>query len=257
MKSNPLVVRLSFEPAGRPRAECKDESFYVQERHNVCVVCGQEHSYIKKNVVPQEYRKCLPTILKDRQSHDIVLLCIQCHRISNVFDVALKETLAKECNTPLSQEGGQKTKENSLRRKVKNAAGALLRSRATIPEARITELEDVIKAYYTADVITQDLLEEACSLDIREGVDNYPKHGQLVCEAYMKKGLVKLQQRWRQHFLDAMQPKYLPQHWSVNHNLQKMWEVMDGLSQDHPNYEVYRVALVGTDSSSGTTELIR
>lgn len=247
MQHSPLVVRLNFEPAGRPRAECQDESFYIQERHNVCVVCGQEHSYIKKNVVPHEYRKYFPSILKDHQSHDIVLLCIKCHRVSNAHDTVLKDMLARECNIPLEQEGNQKVRLDSRRKALRNAASALLKNRSTIPEARVRELEDVVKAYFTVESISHELLEEAANTDAREWSEDYQGHGQRVCQAYMRKGLVELQQRWRRHFIDTMRPKYLPRFWSVTHNLQKMWDAMAGLSQGHPDIETYRLILVGTD----------
>ena len=31
-------------------------------------------------------------------------------------------------------------------------------------------------------------------------------------------GLIAFQTRWRQHFLDSMKPRFLPDLWSVNHN---------------------------------------
>lgn len=50
---------------------------------------------------------------------------------------------------------------------------------------------------------------------------NYVSHGELIVRAVKERGeLVEFQQRWRQHFLDRMQPRYLPKLWSVNHNPQ-------------------------------------
>jgi hypothetical protein len=34
--------------------------YYTQEKANHCVVCGSNGSYIRKNVVPREYRKHFP-----------------------------------------------------------------------------------------------------------------------------------------------------------------------------------------------------
>lgn len=250
VQHKPLVVRLNFEPAGRPRTGCEDERFYIEERHNLCVVCGQEHSYIRKNVVPLEYRRCFPSLLKDHQSHDVVLLCISCHKVSNAHDMLLKDTLARECNAPLGREGGQKVKVDRTRKSLKNAASALLKSRSTIPETRVRELEDVVKAYFTVESINQELLEEAANIDARNWTEHYRGHGQRVCEAYRRKGLVQLQQRWRRHFIDTMRPKYLPRFWSVTHNLEKMRDTMASLPQDHPDFDMYKLVLVGTEISS-------
>lgn len=59
VSDSPLTVRLLFEPSGR----AVDESgqYYTQEKANNCVVCGSNGSYyVRKNVVPHEYRKHFP-----------------------------------------------------------------------------------------------------------------------------------------------------------------------------------------------------
>lgn len=35
------------------------------------------------------------------------------------------------------------------------------------------------------------------------------------------KGLVALERLWREHFLRVMKPKYLPEFWSLEHNVQR------------------------------------
>ena len=57
---DPPTVKLRFEPSGRPG---KDREYYLAEKENKCVVCGKEDGYIRKNVVPHEYRRlalCIP-----------------------------------------------------------------------------------------------------------------------------------------------------------------------------------------------------
>ena len=58
MKDDPLTVRLNFEPSGRPEGEAGE--YYLTFKANKCVVCGEEESYLKKYVVPHEYRKYFP-----------------------------------------------------------------------------------------------------------------------------------------------------------------------------------------------------
>lgn len=53
-----FTVRLKFEPAGRAVGEVG--KYYQQVKVNCCVVCGKQESYIRKNVVPREYRKLFP-----------------------------------------------------------------------------------------------------------------------------------------------------------------------------------------------------
>ena len=52
--SDPLTVQLLFEPSGRPSDA---HNYYLNEKDNVCVVCGADRSYIRKNIIPREYRK--------------------------------------------------------------------------------------------------------------------------------------------------------------------------------------------------------
>ena len=50
-----LTVRLNFEPSGRPRGQAAD--YYLASKDNCCVVCGNSDSYVRKYVVPHEYRR--------------------------------------------------------------------------------------------------------------------------------------------------------------------------------------------------------
>ena len=83
-------MRLKFEPSGRP--EGKAGEYYLTVKPNICVVCGVGKAYlrytpvyvqnlhefrnflIRKNVVPHEYRKYFPAVMKDHQSHDVLLM---------------------------------------------------------------------------------------------------------------------------------------------------------------------------------------
>lgn len=59
---SPFTVRLNFEPSGRPSSEY--DYYYIVEKANICVVCGSDESFLRKNIVPHEYRKHFPTFLK-------------------------------------------------------------------------------------------------------------------------------------------------------------------------------------------------
>lgn len=55
--------------------------------------------------------------------------------------------------------------------------------------------------------------------------ESYVPHGLKVVQCCAKGGLrslMQLERRWRQHFLDSMKPKHLPEQWSVDHNHVKL-----------------------------------
>ncbi|XP_050355123.1 exonuclease 3'-5' domain-containing protein 2 isoform X2 [Nymphalis io] len=167
VSEDPLTVRLRFEPAGRSVGDVG--RYYQLTKENKCVVCGVKDSYIRKNVVPREYRKYFPEIMKDHSSHDVVLLCVECHQTSNMRDQPVRESLARRCSAPLAAHDAGKFLEDKDSKKIRSAARALLyqSKKHVLPEARRKELESIILQYYIQhDEITQDLLQEAALLQV-------------------------------------------------------------------------------------------
>uniref|UniRef100_A0AAZ3PYY5 3'-5' exonuclease domain-containing protein n=1 Tax=Oncorhynchus tshawytscha TaxID=74940 RepID=A0AAZ3PYY5_ONCTS len=220
----PFIVRLLFEPSGRPDSQ---QDYYLTAKENLCVVCGKNNSYIRKNIVPQEYKRHFPSEMKDHNSHDILLLCTSCHAASNVHDGFLKQQLADEYGTPQGCEEGVYLLEDSDRRRVRSAARALLTVGAGLPEARRDELQKVIRCFFnnTDLELTPETLQSAADLETRIFNESYIPHGLKVVKATAEqglKGLIELERRWRQHFLSTMTPRYLPSLWSVSHNHNKL-----------------------------------
>ncbi|XP_036167001.1 exonuclease 3'-5' domain-containing protein 2 isoform X2 [Myotis myotis] len=221
VSEEPFVVKLQFEPAGRPESP---GDYYLMVKENLCVVCGKKDSYIRKNVVPHEYRKHFPIEMKDHNSHDVLLLCTSCHAISNYYDNHLKQQLAKEFQAPIGSEEGLRLLEDPERRQMRSGARALLNAES-LPAHRKEELLQALREFYSTDTVTDEMLQEAASLETRISNENYIPHGLKVVQCHSRGGLrslMQLESRWRQHFLDSMQPKHLPQQWSVDHNHQKL-----------------------------------
>ncbi|XP_074146577.1 exonuclease 3'-5' domain-containing protein 2 isoform X2 [Sminthopsis crassicaudata] len=217
VSEDPFVVKLQFEPSGRPESP---KDYYLMVKENLCVVCGKRESYIRKNVVPHEYRRHFPIQMKDHNSHDVLLLCTSCHAISNYYDNNFKQQLAGECEAPVSSEEGLRLLEDPVRRQVRSGARALLNAE-NLPVYRKEELLQGIKEFFNTETVTDLMLQEAASLETRIANERYVPHGLKVVQYHAKGGLrslMHLESRWRQHFLDSMKPKYLPQQWSVNHN---------------------------------------
>uniref|UniRef100_A0A8D0G736 Exonuclease 3'-5' domain-containing protein 2 n=1 Tax=Sphenodon punctatus TaxID=8508 RepID=A0A8D0G736_SPHPU len=219
--TDPFVVKLQFEPSGRPESQV---DYYLTVKENLCVVCGRRESYIRKNIVPHEYRRHFPIQMKDHNSHDVLLLCTSCHNISSYYDSHLKQQLAEEYGAPIGCEEGVRLLEDPIRRQIRSGARALLNA-DSLPEARREELLQGIKDFFETDMVTLDMLQEAAGLETRICNESYMPHGLKVVQGFAKGGLwslMQLERRWRQHFLDTMQPKHLPKRWSVNHNHEKL-----------------------------------
>ncbi|XP_076651374.1 exonuclease 3'-5' domain-containing 2 [Halictus rubicundus] len=225
----PFTVRLKFEPSGRALGEVG--KYYTQVKINQCVVCGTSEKFIRKSVVPREYRKYFPLVMKAHQSHDILLLCPICHEISNSHDLQLRRKLADICDAPLAGPLTHvRNKYVNNYRKLHSAIKALT-EKATLPDVRRKELEHYIlectgQSQVTPlllDVLTQELKNDILSATNYDQSKCQP-HGLKVVQYFEKRegGLVELERIWREHFLLTMKPKYLPSLWSVCHNQERL-----------------------------------
>uniref|UniRef100_A0A6V7LYJ6 Exonuclease 3'-5' domain-containing protein 2 n=1 Tax=Bracon brevicornis TaxID=1563983 RepID=A0A6V7LYJ6_9HYME len=232
--AEPLTVRLNFEPSGRAHGQVGQ--YYTQVKVNQCVVCGSRDKFIKKNVVPKEYRKYFPLVMKAHQSHDVLLLCPTCHEISNKHDLDFRRHLASIYDAPLSQSLPlTRSDHNHQKRKFLSAVNAL-KANPALPLQRKKELEARVLEYSST-------IQQNSNYDENENIDNdtplkstgptplssplqarVKSHGLKVVEYFINSegGLVALETMWREHFLASMRPKYLPKLWSVSHNQERL-----------------------------------
>ncbi|KAL8144644.1 hypothetical protein AgCh_003001 [Apium graveolens] len=173
---DPLAVMLLFEPKGGP--EDDDNDFYVQSKKNICVGCGEENHYLRYRVIPSCYRVHFPEHLKSHRSHDIVLVCVDCHEIAHSAAEKYKRIVAAEFGIPLFL---QKVVDASQAQKklgssastvhlddagvspleLRSAAMALLRHGQRMPSKRHEELTQIVMKYYGGRKISQEDLERA------------------------------------------------------------------------------------------------
>lgn len=99
VEDDPPSIMLLFEPKGRPEDE--DNDFYIQSKKNICVGCGEGNHYLRYRIIPSCYRMHFPEHLKSHRSHDIVLLCVDCHEIAHAAAEKYKKQIAVEFGIPL------------------------------------------------------------------------------------------------------------------------------------------------------------
>lgn len=146
---------LLFEPKGRPEDE--DNDFYIQSKKNICVSCGEGNHYLRYRIIPSCYRMHFPEHLKSHRSHDIVLLCVDCHEIAHAAAEKYKKKIAAEFGIPLfvrkvvdssqiqnaSASNGNIEEDGVPPLQLRTAAMALLRHGSRMPSRRRGELEEV------------------------------------------------------------------------------------------------------------------
>ncbi|CAO3614716.1 unnamed protein product [Cunninghamella blakesleeana] len=146
--ANTLPQEQSIELTFEAKGDGHDLNDYmVEEQSNNCVVCNATKELTTHHVVPDMYRKAMPLCIKSKSSRDLLLLCKQCHDQYEDDAIKLKKEIVKQYDCPLEGKGWIHSAEN---RYVRKAATALLRCKEKLPENRIKELEDKVKAYQSS-----------------------------------------------------------------------------------------------------------
>ncbi|KAG1368338.1 Protein RRP6-like 3 [Cocos nucifera] len=176
VEHDPPAIMLLFEPKGRPEDE--DNDFYIQSKKNICVGCGEKNHYLRYRIIPSCYRMHFPEHLKSHRSHDIVLLCVDCHEIAHSAAEKYKRQIAEEFGIPLfvrkivdsgesavatisSKSVGVIEETGVSPLQLRTAAMALLRHGPSMPARRYEELIQIVKAYFGGREISPEDLEMA------------------------------------------------------------------------------------------------
>ncbi|KAL3509763.1 hypothetical protein ACH5RR_029164 [Cinchona calisaya] len=175
VEEDPPAIMLLFEPKGRPEDEGND--FYIQSKKNICVGCGEGNHYLRYRIIPSCYRMHFPEHLKSHRSHDIVLLCVDCHEIAHAAAEKYKRQIAKDFDIPLyirkvidSDQVQSSTESISDAQfeeigvsplQLRTAAMALIRHGPRMPPKRREELTQIVMNYYGGREISDEDLEKA------------------------------------------------------------------------------------------------
>ncbi|KAK8943176.1 hypothetical protein KSP39_PZI009394 [Platanthera zijinensis] len=173
VEEDPPAIMLLFQPKGRP--EDDGNEFYIQSKKNICVGCGEKNHYLRYRIIPSCYRMHFPEHLKSHRSHDIVLLCVDCHERAHTAAEKYKKQIAKDFEVPLFVEKiADSGESNAIMLKqssegiddekgvpplqLRIAAMALLRHGSAMPTKRQDELIQIVKTYFGGrEVLPEDL----------------------------------------------------------------------------------------------------
>ena len=118
-------------------------------------------------------------------------------------------------------------------RKVKSAAKALSHAGSKIPEDRCQELSSIVQEHFSASALTPEMISQAATMETHKENANFASHGLEVVKRVSTEGkLLEFEKMWRKHFVNTMQPKFLPPLWSVDHRHEILKEKLRDC-QDH------------------------
>lgn len=167
ISDNPPTIKLTFMHKTGDQERGVDE-YYLHSKENKCVSCGEEGHYLRYRVVPTCYRRNFPVQWKSHRSHDIVLLCVDCHHIAHKAAEVVKKQLSQEYGVPLfpprDATGRKSAKVHPFN--VRRAAVALKMYGKTLPEQRRKDLQKTVRLFVSGELaggegwLSQEELEQ-------------------------------------------------------------------------------------------------
>ncbi|KAL7460480.1 hypothetical protein ACHAXS_002801 [Conticribra weissflogii] len=251
-------IRLLFEPSGGNYQNTgTPENLYLKSaKQNVCVACGSTDHHMRHYIVPYAYRTLLPDQYKTHMSHDIVILCPECHVSCEKLSKAKMKSMEDALRDDLSKEVGNvafcpPVIDDADLHHVRSCAIALARWRDTMPEDKIEAHEKVVRGYLAGIVkvrcsgktevhdkiiiegeaeahkkkildksvpLTKEQLQKACSVNYRVKNPQYISGSELVVQSLNgdAKKIEKFVVDWRKHFIDTVNPKFMPVGWCID-----------------------------------------
>jgi hypothetical protein len=211
-------IQLKFEPKARTR--CNND-YGKSIKKNICVACGGEENQMRFYIVPYAYRNLFPKKYKSHISHDVVLLCANCHlRCGQQTQYRMNEMEEKFIV--------QKRYATDFELyKVRSSALALMNWRHKIPEDKVACHESIVRAYYLKigqaiedfEALSKEQLQNAIDVDYKSDNPNYVPGSKLVVDSIVGSDdkMEEFIRGWRRFFLDTIHPRHLTTGWSVDY----------------------------------------
>jgi len=209
IKISEKQLKLKFVP--------KDWESYAPnlvKKENICVNCRTKDELTKHHVVPKCYIKYFPLEIKSNNSHDVVLLCSDCHAEYEDIAILLKKDLAIKYNAPLDIK-----KEHVRLFKAYSCLMQLLNYQETVDW---NKSQMIINMMYTVESYDPDIIYNDESLhELRAKVAKVKStnHGKMVMKHI--DDIQEFAEMWRLHFLETMEPAFMPIGWDYKTNIYK------------------------------------
>lgn len=220
------TIRLKFEPSGRCGV---GDPLLLDGKPNICVVCGISEDLTRHHIIPYCYIKHMDLKHKVDVIRDIFPLCKECHNRYETIVQDYRRDLAKKLGVGLS---GIPDEEMKIVRRAMGSANAIKNYSAKIPAKNMAKLWKNVKEFLCKDQVSDEELEALCNYKITKRPDFLTLSQALVRSV---KNYDEFSQTWREHFVNTMKPKYMPDTWTVDRRTktENLWIPQRMLRQHH------------------------
>jgi hypothetical protein len=228
-------IRLTFQPKGYGYDE--NETFGLAGRIIQCVVSGGNEGLQRHHIVPYCYRRWFPEEYKSKNHHDVVLVTYKVHEQYEQFANIEKDKIAKDFGVAtLNEFNLEYTKLlcefSKSKTKMLSRLHSIFKNYGNIPPEIILEIFGLVEQHSCFSV---KLLKDLNILQLlkvykylREKFEkefNYYKqihqdtydHGyHVVKQLDSHEKIREFVIRWRTHFIETMNPPYMPEGWRID-----------------------------------------
>jgi hypothetical protein len=228
---------LSNDPSRRKEGSSSSEVLYLRTaKRNVCVSCGSGGNIIRHYIVPYSYRSLMPSEYKSHMSHDIVILCPDCHLDCERHSKRRMKRLEDEVRRRENISRSDPVVEDPYLGHVRSCAIALMKWKETMPNDQVGRYVEVVRDYLMSACenrdetttlpndgggmteLTESQLQKACNVNHRVKNPNFVSGSDIVVRSL--KGDARLLGQfivdWRKHFVNTVNPRHMPTGWSVD-----------------------------------------
>ena len=215
IETDPVTtIRLKFEPSGRRGL---GDPLLLDGKPNICVACGTPDDLTKHHIVPYSFIKYMKIEYKVDIIRDIFPLCQPCHGDYEKNSQEKRKEMSISLGVPMY---GISQKETRGVRKAMGAAAALQKYNGDIPEERKKEILEVVKDFLGKSEITDADITLVRNYKITDRPD-YINFSKYVAESVTDYS--EFAREWREHFVEKMNPKYMPEAWKVDRKTKDVW----------------------------------
>lgn len=227
-------IQFLFEPKGNGFEN--NEIFGRSVREIKCVVNGNNENLQRHHIVPYCYRQYFPEEYKSKQHHDIVLMNHDVHSTYEQEAHRYKDELAKKYNIKTIKEFNteytfQLRKLGTWNAILISSIHSLFKSYGKLPRSILLEklkyISNEIDIPYET-MLTYNYIQmyklflELKKIHMKEVYEYKKENRYLYDHGYHLTQKLDTEDKlrdfivlWRKHFINKMQPKYMPNGWSI------------------------------------------
>jgi len=228
-------IELTFVPKGNGFED--NEIFGRSSRETRCVVSGLTDDLQRHHIVPYCYRTHFPEAFKSKNHHDVVLINHEMHSdyelrgneykdvIADIYGVKTINEYNNEYTLKLREIGRDNSilinaihslfkTHNKISSEVRNEKLIFISIETGLSLEFISSLNYV--QFYKLYLFLKDRQYELIEKFKEENRCLYDHGYHVVQKLDTDEKLIEFIKLWRQHFIDTMNPKYMPEGWSVD-----------------------------------------